>query len=136
MVTVIHYTVEKVSGAYRIRARDPPMCPACGVLLSGYDTRPRWVVDSSGAVLLFQLRRLRCPSCHRLHLELPDFMRPYKHYASPVIEAVEAGATASCPADNSTMRRWKKSPTHFACPSSPGADTIGAADEEGGELHA
>ena len=63
---------------------------------------------------------------------LPDFMRPYKHYASPVIEAVEAGATASCPADNSTMRRWKKSPTHFACPSSPGADTIGAADEEGG----
>lgn len=131
MVIVTHYTVEKVPGAYRIRARDPPMCPACGVLLSGYDTRPRRVVDSSGAVLLFQLRRLRCPVCHRLHLELPDFMRPYKHYARPVIEAVEAGATASCPADNSTMQRWKKSPTHFACPSSPGADTMEAAEEGG-----
>lgn len=55
MMVVTHYTVEKGSGAYRIRARDPPMCPACGVLLSGYDTRTRRVVDSSGAVLLFQL---------------------------------------------------------------------------------
>ena len=66
MLIVTRYTVEKVPGAYRIRARDPPMCPACGVLLSGYDTRPRRVVDGSGAVLLFQLRRLRCPVCHRL----------------------------------------------------------------------
>ena len=131
MVTVTHYTVEKVPGAYRIRARDPSLRPVYGVLLSGYDTRPRRVVDSSGAVLLFQLRRLRCPACHRLHLELPDLMRPYKHYASPVIEAVEAGATASCPADNSTMRRWRKSPTHFACPSGPGFDTMGRADERG-----
>lgn len=114
MVIVTRYTVEEGPGAYRIRARDPPLCPACGVLLSGYDTRPRRVVDSSGTVLLFQLRRLRCPACHRLHLELPDFMRPYKHYASPVIEAVEAGATASCPADNSTMRRWAKI-THPLC---------------------
>jgi len=123
MVTVADYTVEKLPGAYRIRARDPPMCPACGVPLSGYDTRTRHVVDSSGKALTFQLRRLRCPACHKLHLELPDFIRAYKHYSAPVIQAVEEGDPAACPADDSTIRRWRKNHPP-ALPVHPARDLI------------
>lgn len=110
MVTVEDYTVEKLpnANAYRIQAKAPPICPACGALLSGYDTRTRHVVDGSGQAFTFQLRRLRCPACRRLHLELPDFMRPHKHYSASVIQAVETGDDISCPADDSTIRRWRK----------------------------
>lgn len=54
------------------------------------------------------LRRLRCSHCGRLHLEIPDVMQPQKHYAAEVIRKVEAGELGSCPADDSTIRRWKK----------------------------
>lgn len=59
------------------------------------------------------LRRLICPECRRLHLELPDVLVPQKHYASEVIENVvdevsteEDESTEDYPCGD-TMERWK-----------------------------
>ncbi|WP_420544253.1 DUF6431 domain-containing protein [Tepidanaerobacter acetatoxydans] len=35
-------------------------------------------------------------------------MAPKKHYEARVIQDVLSGKTDSCPADNSTIRRWRK----------------------------
>lgn len=67
--------------------------------------RKRHVIDSSGTIYWFFLRRLWCQNCRRIHLELPDFMRYRKHYEAAVIDAVIAGHTETCPADDSTIRR-------------------------------
>ena len=93
MVTATRYIVEydDSRSAYKIRNMEAPVCPKCGLLLSGYDTRTRHVIDSSGAVYWFLLRRLRCNNCCKLHVELPDFMQPKKHYEAQLIKDVLAG---------------------------------------------
>lgn len=109
MVTATHYTVKKLEdgGEYRIQNHNAPLCPVCGTLLSGYDTRARHIISGDGRPVWFRLRRLRCPVCHCLHLEVPDFMQANKHYTANMIAAVIAGGAGSCPADDSTIRRWK-----------------------------
>jgi hypothetical protein len=54
------------------------------------------------------IRRLKCQCCGRLHNELPDFIQPYKRYTSDVIEAVLDDDTSASPAENSTIKRWRK----------------------------
>lgn len=110
MIVATRFTVEhdEARGVYKIRNTETPLCPDCGRLMSGYDTRRRHVIDSSGAVYWFLLRRLNCSYCNKLHMELPSFMKAKKHYDARLIEAVLAGRSDSCPADNSTIRRWKK----------------------------
>ena len=93
-----------------IKSHSAPLCPLCGVLMSGYDTRPRHCVGSDGVSRWFRLRRLRCPTCQKLHLELPDFMVPNKHYEAQVIADTISGSDNICPAENSTIRRWKNHP--------------------------
>ena len=110
MIVATRFQVEhdEALGVYKIRNMEAPLCPVCGRLMSGYDTRRRHVIDSSGAVYWFLLRRLNCSHCNKLHLELPAFMQAKKHYDARLIEAVLSGRSDSCPADNSTIRRWKK----------------------------
>lgn len=110
MVTATHYTVKKPEdgGEYRIQNHDAPLCPACGALLSGYDARARHIISGDGQPVWFRLRRLRCPVCRRLHLEIPDFMQANKHYTASMIATVIADGAGSCPADDSTIRRWRK----------------------------
>lgn len=110
MVIVTCYTVEydEAQEVYKIRNLAPPFCPDCAALLSGYDTRARHVIDSSGAVKWFKLRRLRCPGCGKLHIELPDFMQPKKHYEAKLINDTLAKRSNYCPADDSTIRRWRR----------------------------
>lgn len=87
--------------------RDIPLCPLCGAVMVGYDTRKRKSIDGSGERKTLLLRRLRCPQCGVLHLEIPEFLLPHKHYNREVINAVLSGECSSCPADDSTIRRWK-----------------------------
>ena len=95
-------------GVYVVRNKDAPMCPECGVLMSGYDHRKRKAIGADGKPRIFLIRRLRCPVCRQLHAEIPDSLIPYKHYASEVIKTVQQGDDSLCPADDSTIRRWKK----------------------------
>jgi hypothetical protein len=110
MIITTFYTVEHSTDgqSYIIKNKDAPICPDCGQLLSGYDRRRRHVIDDSGRVFWFWLRRLKCHHCNKLHIELPDFMAPNKHYNARLIEDVKTGRSNFCPADDSTIRRWKK----------------------------
>lgn len=108
MIIATRYVIRQGDGAtYQIRNLDAPLCPACGLLLSGYDRRARHVIGASGSVYWFSLRRFRCPKCKRLHIEIPDFMQARKHYEAAVIMEVIAGRPNMCPTDASTMRRWR-----------------------------
>jgi ribosomal protein S27AE len=126
MIIAHRYSAEREedSGIVRIRGLDAPLCPKCGVLMSGYDTRLRRAVSGNGATHSYRLRRLRCPSCGSIHLELPDFLRAGKHYEAAVIDEVLSGNSDSCPAENSTIWRWKRQnhPPVLQCFS--GSDTL------------
>lgn len=93
---------------YIVKSQISPICPDCGLLLSGYDKRLRHVKDGTGASRWYLLRRLRCTNCNKLHLEAPGFIQPQKHYDGGVIADTIARLSDSCPADNATIRRWRK----------------------------
>ena len=119
MITATRYIVEqgKANGVYSIGNKDIPLCPDCGQKLSGYDSRLRHVIDGSGEVRWFLLRRLRCSTCRKIHLEIPDFIQPKKHYSAQLIKEVLLNNVDICPADDSTIRRWKKVNNPPALPS-------------------
>lgn len=71
------------------------------------DSRKRKVKDSTGNEYIFQLRRLQCSACGKLHVEVPDIIHPQKHYSRDVIDAVLRGKCDYCAADDSTIYRWK-----------------------------
>ena len=107
MIITTHYKVVESAehGIFAIKNYDAPRCPCCGEFLTGYDHRRRSVIDVVGEITIFSLRRLRCSRCLKIHLELPDFMLPHKHYNAEVVEQADSEL---CPADDSTIRRWKK----------------------------
>ena len=135
MVIVTRYTIgrEADTKTYYIRSREAPLCPVCGTLLSGYDRRARHVIGASSKVYWFSLRRLRCPCCKRLHLEIPDFMRPKKHYEASVIDDVMAGRLDTCPADAATMRRWRRESHPPSLPSPSDVAIVSCTYIDGGE---
>lgn len=110
MIIAYDYLIEQdhKTAAYRVKGKQAVYCPDCRHLLSGYDTRKRVVIGDDGKPVAFLLRRLRCPKCAKLHLEIPDFISPHKHYSAETIRQAIRGRGGSCPADDSTIRRWKK----------------------------
>lgn len=110
MVTITDYIVEydQDKNAYRIISRNALFCPVCNSKLSGYDTRRRHVVDTTGNTYWLLLQRYRCTSCGKLHIVAPSFIVQQKHYEASIIADVKAGRIDACPADNSTIRRWRR----------------------------
>ncbi|MED4207591.1 DUF6431 domain-containing protein [Neobacillus mesonae] len=90
-----------VRGAGRIPS------PCCGKSMSVIGTRERKSRESSGETKVYNIRRLGCDQCGRIHHELPDFLVPYKRYKAECIESVLANpSTHDVPADESTLFRW------------------------------
>lgn len=114
IITKNYDVMEAKDGILAIKSHDAPYCPSCKILMSGYDTRLRHCIGGDGVSRWYALRRLRCPSCKRIHLEIPDFMKPKKHYNAKTICDAISGTREDCPAEDSTIRRWKKQPTRFA----------------------
>jgi len=110
MIITEQYTLEKddLRGCIRICSQVTPYCPDCGILLTGYDKRPRKVIDCAGVVQWYLLRRLRCNDCKKIHIEIPDFIIAYKQYNARTINDIVKGVSESCPADNSTIWRWRR----------------------------
>lgn len=57
---------------------------------------------------IFQIRRLFCSHCRvgGCHHELPDFMVPFKHHESKIVEAEISGGVEHCPAHPDTRKKW------------------------------
>lgn len=111
MLIVKRYRVETIADNIKlVYSQETPLCPVCNFLMSGYDKRRRSVIRDDGEREIYLLRRFRCPQCKSIHLQIPDCIEPQKHYAAEIISNTITGAADCCPADNSTIRRWKKNP--------------------------
>lgn len=84
------------------------LCPDCGNTLKVRDSKRRKVKDSKGNTLVFSLPRLYCVQCNKLHILLPDIIKPYKTYSRLVVDNAREGIIKDCPADDSTIRRWRR----------------------------
>lgn len=118
MIVSRHYaiTYDAERDAYAVQSSEEPRCPACGAVMHGHGIRRRHAIDSAGVPHWYLLRRWRCPACNSFHLELPDFMAPRRHYDAGTIRDVQHGGGDCCPADDSTIRRWKKAEALPALP--------------------
>ena len=93
---------------------DHPVCPVCGEKLRYRDSRKRIRRKEGGHVEYLEVRRLLCPHCRKLHVELPDCLVPHKHYDAEVISGVIEGIVTPDDLDSedhpcaATMRRWIK----------------------------
>ena len=110
MIVATHYIIiyDERRDVYLVRNKDVAICHKCGAVMSGYDHRKRKVIGQDGNTRVFLIRRLRCPICNRVHAELPDSLIAYRHYAAEVISKVQSGDFSVCPADDSTIRRWRQ----------------------------
>jgi hypothetical protein len=71
------------------------------------DSRDRDRYLDDGTYRIYRVRRLKCKQCGKIHIELPDFMQPFKRYESKVVEAVLDNVDESCPAESRTIKRWR-----------------------------
>lgn len=94
-------------------------CPVCGSPLKHRDhIRRVWRIHGGGKRYVL-VERLQCQNdkCRRIHNALPEFLTPFKHYGSEVIEDVvdevvsseedESGLCGDYPCEK-TMNHWKE----------------------------
>jgi uncharacterized protein YbaR (Trm112 family) len=86
-------------------------CPYCNGILKFRDRKRRSAIrKENNERCWYLLQRLKCKDCGKIHVELPDFMLPYKHYdAEMVQDTIDEKEENYCAADDSTIRRWKTS---------------------------
>lgn len=125
MVLISDYIVVRSrSGLEECISQESPLCPVCGKPLKYRDSRVRIYKSYNGRKHLLRIRRLKCggkDGCGRLHNELPEFIIPYKHYASEIIENVIDGVSTPCdpttedyPCEK-TMQRWAAWFSFYCC---------------------
>lgn len=108
MIVVDHYIRYSLHGCIRIQSTEVCTCPACQGSLRVRDSKLRRVINQAGEIEVYRLRRYKCQSCGQLHVELPSCIVPYKHYAADVIGAELYHVRDDCPAEDSTMLRWRQ----------------------------
>jgi hypothetical protein len=98
-----------------VESNETVPCPECSHELVYRDSVKRYGRYYNDKRSAYLIRRLKCtnPSCHRLHRELPDFLVPFRHYVSTVIEECSDGtvgiddpAFEALPCEK-TFHRWK-----------------------------
>lgn len=88
-------------------SKEPIKCPKCNGILHPKDHVPRHTRNDEGIKQWHKIRRLKCNKCNAIHRELPNYMMPYKHYESGIIETVIDEKPSDCAAENSTFFRWR-----------------------------
>jgi hypothetical protein len=84
--------------------------PCCQSQLRFIGTRKRKYIDEYGNKKTIILRRLRCTNCQKIHLELPDFLVPYKRHCESTVEQCIDTPKQDCCAccEESTVYKIKK----------------------------
>ena len=89
------------------------LCARCGGPMTVHDCYPRHILDEYGARHDGWIVQGCCGACKKYPSLIPDFIMPYKHYETAVIEAAilkveeEGGLRLiDCPAAGSTVWRW------------------------------
>lgn len=90
-------------------------CPNCRGDLKYYDKVKRMIRIKGGIKKWTYVKRFRCVKCNCLHREIPEYIKPYKHYISEIIEGFLNGTITSDSIDyedypcEMTTERWYKS---------------------------
>lgn len=93
------------------------LCAECGGKLVVNSYYSRTVIESDGSSLKIPIMQTRCvrQGCGKTHAILPHFVIPRKRYAAAVVESAilsyeEKGGfnSGDCPAEDKTMRDWRK----------------------------
>lgn len=111
MVVVTRYAIrhDRDRDVYVVRSSDiSPPCPSCGASMRSFGHRLRRSIDGAGVSRWYELQRLRCDRCRSVHLELPDFIIAGKYYDRSTIQNAVENRTNDCPAEDTTIWRWKK----------------------------
>jgi len=87
------------------------LCPHCSGALVVQSCYRRHFKDEQGERNYGWIAQGHCGICDKYLSLIPDFLMPYKHYETAVIErAIERDEAKSglsdCAADDSTIRRW------------------------------
>ena len=91
-----------------VKSKEQSFCPYCSEQFTVRDSKNRSVIRNSCKKETYRIRRLKYKHCHSIHNELPDFMQPNKHYEAAAIASVINERSDDCPAENSTLNRWRK----------------------------
>lgn len=76
---------------FLIKSNAISYCPICGEPLIYRDSCERGMLLEGRERRRFLIRRLKCSKCGKLHRELPDFLAPFKQYATEIISGVLDG---------------------------------------------
>ncbi|MDD4083698.1 MAG: DUF6431 domain-containing protein [Sphaerochaetaceae bacterium] len=84
------------------------ICPVCGSIMT-LNTHNKRKVRYKSHTQIWRVPVFKCEKCKKYHTVLPDTLIPYKQYAASVIsEAISGNDFSDCPAEDSTIRSWKK----------------------------
>ena len=88
-------------------------CALCNGPLKVHGSYSRKVIDEEGKRQNGWITQGCCAVCKKYPALLPDFIMPYKHYETAVVERSiwrayeeKEQGLSECPADESTIRRW------------------------------
>ena len=104
---------EVIQTANRLTRHGDVLCSLCGGSLIVHGSYVRHTRDERGERHDGWIAQGHCFACNIYPSLIPNFLMSYKHYKtevieSAVLEAEEQVSLKSCPADNSTIRRWVK----------------------------
>lgn len=117
MIRILEYDLIDKDGDLYVVNRNKSICPLCGGELCKKGNVRRIVKTKNGKKYVVNLKRLFCNNCGKYHRELPDFLYPYKHYESEIINGVTEGLITSNTLEfedypcEMTMNRWKAEKT-------------------------
>lgn len=84
-------------------------CSICLGSVAMHGTYKRKIIFSEFDIRAIVIMQVKCKECKRVHSIMPDFVSPNKLYSSQLIdEAINNNDIKTCTADDSTIRRWRK----------------------------
>ena len=107
MIKIKNYHLYKKKDSFVVEPDEPIRC-SCGDKVIKRGSKGRYIINNEGVRNRYILKRVYCPACNKLHMVVPDFIEPYKHYDKNVIDGVRNYTNKCSTADNATLYRWKK----------------------------
>ncbi|NSK18779.1 DUF6431 domain-containing protein [Dorea formicigenerans] len=107
MIQIKNYHLYKKKDSFVVEPDEPIQC-SCGGKVIKRGSKGRYIINNEGVRNRYILKRVYCPACNKLHMVVPDFIKPYKHYDKNVIDGVRNDTNECSAADNATLYRWKK----------------------------
>lgn len=97
-----------------VKSDETSYCPICNEPLSHRDRCVRYLLREGRERETYLIPRGKCHKCGKIHRLIPDFMTPFKQYATEVISGVLEDIIQAADEDSAdypcemTMQRWHR----------------------------